>query len=115
MKTPKASGALRQAPDPMPRYACFARPTPLHSATSARSGGPELGPTLDQILDPLLYHAVILMRINIYPIGTFIHTGFLYCVHVQSDILFPQVHTTYTVEVFLYSVRLIAGPTDNYR
>ena len=29
MKTPKASGALRRAPDPMPKYARFARPTPL--------------------------------------------------------------------------------------
>ena len=29
MKTPKASGALRQAPDPTPRYARFTHPTPL--------------------------------------------------------------------------------------
>ena len=29
MKTPKASGALRWAPDPMPRYARLACPTPL--------------------------------------------------------------------------------------
>ena len=29
MKTSKASGALRWAPDPTPRYARFARPTPL--------------------------------------------------------------------------------------
>ena len=29
MKTPKASGALRWAPDPMPRYACFTHLTPL--------------------------------------------------------------------------------------
>ena len=28
-ETPKASGALRRAPDPMPIYARFARPTPL--------------------------------------------------------------------------------------
>ena len=49
MKTPKASGA----PDPMPRYARFAHPTPLRYM-SARSGGPELGAPLDQMLDPLL-------------------------------------------------------------
>ena len=29
MKTPKASGALRWAPDPTPTYAHFTRPTPL--------------------------------------------------------------------------------------
>ena len=46
MKTPKASGALRWAPDPMPRYARFARPTPLHYI--GKIGRPELGPPLDQ-------------------------------------------------------------------
>ena len=53
MKTPKASGALRRAPDPMPRYARFAHPTPLHylGKIGRTRAGP---PPLDQILDPLL-------------------------------------------------------------
>ena len=52
MKTPKASGALRWAPDPrLDMLTSLAR---LRSAMSARLGGPELGPPLDQILDPLL-------------------------------------------------------------
>ena len=56
MKTPKASGALRRAPDPMPRYAHFARPTPLcyvGKIRRTRAGSP-----LDQILDPLLYYNI---------------------------------------------------------
>ena len=52
MKTPKASGALRWAPDPMPRYARFARPTPLHYVGNI--GRTRAGAPLDQILDPLL-------------------------------------------------------------
>ena len=45
MKTPKAYGALRQAPDPMPRYARFARPTALHYVGKigrTRAGAPPL-------------------------------------------------------------------------
>ena len=56
MKSPKASGALRWAPDPMPRYAHFARR--LHAATSARSGGPELGPPLTKSWIRYCYHHV---------------------------------------------------------
>ena len=52
MKTPKASGALRQAPDPMPRYARFAHLTPL--CYVGKIGRTRAGPPLDQILDPLL-------------------------------------------------------------
>ena len=53
MKTPKASQALRRAPDPMPRYARFAHPTLLRYVSKiglTRAGAPPL----DQILDPLL-------------------------------------------------------------
>ena len=45
MKTPKASGALRRAPDPMQRYAHFACPTPLHYIGKirwTRTGAPPL-------------------------------------------------------------------------
>ena len=45
MKTPKASGALRRAPDPTPRYARFARPTPLRYVSKigqTRAGAPPL-------------------------------------------------------------------------
>ena len=52
MKTPKASGALRWAPDPMPRYARFARPTLLRYV--GKIGRTRTGAPLDQILDPLL-------------------------------------------------------------
>ena len=52
MKTPKAFGALRQAPDPMPTYAHFAHPTPLHYIGKIRQT--TAGPPLDQILDLLL-------------------------------------------------------------
>ena len=49
-ENPKASGALRWAPDPMPRYACFARLTLLCQQDWAdQSSAP-----LDQILDLLL-------------------------------------------------------------
>ena len=37
MKTPKASGALRWAPDPMPRYARIAHPTPLRYCRQDRA------------------------------------------------------------------------------
>ena len=43
MKTPKASGALRWAPDPTPRYAHFVCPTPLHyigKIGQTRAGAP---------------------------------------------------------------------------
>ena len=43
MKTPKASGALRQAPDPTPRYARFTHPTPLRCISKigwTRAGAP---------------------------------------------------------------------------
>ena len=54
MKTPKASGALSWAPDPMPRYACFAHLTPL--CYVGKIGRTRAGaPPLDQILDPLLH------------------------------------------------------------
>ena len=52
MKTPKASGALRRAPDPTPRYAHFAHPTLL--CYVGKIGWTRAGPPLDQILDPLL-------------------------------------------------------------
>ena len=52
MKTPKASGALRRAPDPMPRYAHFTRLTPLRYV--GKIGQTRAGAPLDQILDPLL-------------------------------------------------------------
>ena len=52
MKTPKASGTLRQAPDPMPRYAHFTHPIPL--CYVGKIGRTRAGAPLDQILDPLL-------------------------------------------------------------
>ena len=55
MKTPKASGALRRVPDPMPSYACFARLTPLrYIGKIGRTRVRLWGSPLDQILDPLL-------------------------------------------------------------
>ena len=67
MKTPKASGALRQAPDPMPTYTRFARMTLLRYM-SAKSGGPELGPPLGQILDPLLFVCLsFCLPVSIHP------------------------------------------------
>ena len=53
MKTPKASGALRWAPDPMPRYACFTHPTPLHYIGKIGRAPPGV-PPFHQILGPLL-------------------------------------------------------------
>ena len=52
MKTPKASGALRRAPDPMPKYARFTHPTSLRYV--GKIGRTRAGAPLDQILDPLL-------------------------------------------------------------
>ena len=54
MKYPRASRALRQAPDPTLKGASFARMTLLHTIGNlhlSRSGAPPL----DQILDPPLY------------------------------------------------------------
>ena len=53
MKTPKASGVLRRAPDPMPTYAHFACMTVLHYVGKIRLTRVGL-PPLDQILDLLL-------------------------------------------------------------
>ena len=53
MKTPKASGALRWAPDPIPAYAHFARTTPLCYVGKIWLTRVGVRP-LDQILDPLL-------------------------------------------------------------
>ena len=58
MKTPKASGALRRAPDPMPRYARFTHPTPLRYVSKIRRTRAGT-PSLDQILDPLLIRYAI--------------------------------------------------------
>ena len=49
MKTPKASVALRQAPDPMPIKACFSHTTPT------TVGVPPLNPILDPLQDLSLY------------------------------------------------------------
>ena len=57
MKTPKASGALRRAPDPKPRYAHFAHPTPL--CYVGKIGRSRAGAPLDQILDPLLIWLIL--------------------------------------------------------
>ena len=54
MKTPKVSGALRQAPDPMPRYAHFAKPDSAPLRYVGKIGRTRAGAPLDQILDPLL-------------------------------------------------------------
>ena len=53
MKTPKASGALRRAPDPMPIYARFAHLTRL--CYVGKIGRTRAGAPLDQILHPLLH------------------------------------------------------------
>ena len=51
-ENPKSFWALRQAPDPTPRYARFTRQTPL--CYVGKIGRTRAAPPLDQILDPLL-------------------------------------------------------------
>ena len=60
MKTPKASGALEQAPDPMPTYAHFACMTPLHYI--GKIGQTRAGAPLGQILDLLLLRYVVVIE-----------------------------------------------------
>ena len=52
IKNPKASRALKQALDPWPQIARFTRATLLRYVGNFRSQ--DLGPPLDQILDPHL-------------------------------------------------------------
>ena len=54
MKYPRASGTLRQAPDPTLKRACFTHTTLLRTVSNL--GLSRSGPPPDQILDPPLYN-----------------------------------------------------------